>query len=234
MTIPILLPRIWGSPFGTGTSVTDESGRKKMIGSLMFYEAESIEEVRKIVESDIYYTSGVVRLSLFPAHSPTNVTLRHSGTGTMLSSHLLYRRCTGRRHRSYEVVGTIAYHASHPHCKFIILLGLREHFCLVSNRYLREQFHNKLGPIVLTDEIEKPVLTKVDLWRSKSVVRSCECIIPKIIPASLYSHLKLWEFVPRSPRPLAHTNFTPTTTRSVAHLREAEENRLPVSCPLSL
>ena len=36
----------------------------------MFYEAESIEEVRKIVKSDIYYTSGVVRLSLFPAHSP--------------------------------------------------------------------------------------------------------------------------------------------------------------------
>lgn len=56
--------------------LTDESGRKKMIGSLMFYEAESIEEVRKIVDSDTYYTSGVVRLSLFfPAHSPTIVTL---------------------------------------------------------------------------------------------------------------------------------------------------------------
>ena len=45
--------------------LTDESGRKKMTGSLMFYEAESIEEVRKIIESDIYYTSGVVRHSLF-------------------------------------------------------------------------------------------------------------------------------------------------------------------------
>jgi hypothetical protein len=45
--------------------LTDESGRKKMTGSLMFYEAECIEEVRKIVESDIYFTSGVVRLSLF-------------------------------------------------------------------------------------------------------------------------------------------------------------------------
>lgn len=40
--------------------LTDEKGRTKMIGSLMFFEAESIEEVRKIVESDIYYTSGVV------------------------------------------------------------------------------------------------------------------------------------------------------------------------------
>jgi len=39
--------------------LTDESGRKKMTGSLMFYEAESMEEVRKMVESDIYYTSGV-------------------------------------------------------------------------------------------------------------------------------------------------------------------------------
>jgi hypothetical protein len=36
-----------------------------MTGSLMFYEAESMEEVRKMVESDIYYTSGVVRLLLF-------------------------------------------------------------------------------------------------------------------------------------------------------------------------
>lgn len=43
-----------------------------MTGSLMFYEAESVEEVRKIIESDIYYTSGVVRLPLFPAHSPAN------------------------------------------------------------------------------------------------------------------------------------------------------------------
>jgi hypothetical protein len=45
--------------------LTDENGRKKMTGSLMFYEAESIEEVRKMVESDIYYTNGVVSLLLF-------------------------------------------------------------------------------------------------------------------------------------------------------------------------
>ena len=29
----------------------------------MFFEGESIEEVRKIIESDIYYKSGVVRLT---------------------------------------------------------------------------------------------------------------------------------------------------------------------------
>ena len=50
--------------------LTDESGRKKMTGSLMFYEAESIEEVRKIVESDIYYTSAVVRPLLFHSLQP--------------------------------------------------------------------------------------------------------------------------------------------------------------------
>jgi hypothetical protein len=33
-----------------------------MTASLIFFDAESIEEVRKIVEADIYYTSGVVRL----------------------------------------------------------------------------------------------------------------------------------------------------------------------------
>ncbi len=41
--------------------ITDEKGRKKMMGSVIFYEAESIEEVRKVVESDPYYADGVVR-----------------------------------------------------------------------------------------------------------------------------------------------------------------------------
>jgi uncharacterized protein YciI len=52
---------------------TDESGRKKMTGSLILYEAESIEEVRKVVESDIYYTSGVVRLLLLSASRLSNL-----------------------------------------------------------------------------------------------------------------------------------------------------------------
>lgn len=33
---------------------------KKMIGSTLIFKAESIEEVRKLVEKDVYYTSGVV------------------------------------------------------------------------------------------------------------------------------------------------------------------------------
>ena len=34
-----------------------------MVGSVLICEAETIEEVRKMVEGDIYYTSGVVSLA---------------------------------------------------------------------------------------------------------------------------------------------------------------------------
>lgn len=36
------------------------SADKKMTGSVLIYEAESLDAVKKIVESDIYYTAGVV------------------------------------------------------------------------------------------------------------------------------------------------------------------------------
>lgn len=52
-----------------------------MIGSLMFFEAESVEEVRKIVEADIYYTSNVVRLCFPQFHSPIDLTFRPVGQG---------------------------------------------------------------------------------------------------------------------------------------------------------
>ncbi|KAI0060395.1 hypothetical protein BV25DRAFT_1807433 [Artomyces pyxidatus] len=44
-----------------GAMLTPESvaGPKKMVGSVMFYEAASLDEVRAAVEGDIYYTSGV-------------------------------------------------------------------------------------------------------------------------------------------------------------------------------
>ncbi|KIP08665.1 hypothetical protein PHLGIDRAFT_104012 [Phlebiopsis gigantea 11061_1 CR5-6] len=38
---------------------TYRSEQKKLIGSAGLYEAESIEEIRKVIEEDIYYTSGV-------------------------------------------------------------------------------------------------------------------------------------------------------------------------------
>ena len=54
--------------------LTDENGRKKMVGSVMFVEVESIQEVRKIVESDLYYTKGVVRTA-FPSSTMQPVSL---------------------------------------------------------------------------------------------------------------------------------------------------------------
>ena len=39
---------------------TYNTSERKMIGSMIIYEAESMEAVRKIVEEDIYYTGGVV------------------------------------------------------------------------------------------------------------------------------------------------------------------------------
>ena len=70
--IPICCAKFGGALLAP--ELTDESVRKNLTRSLMFYEAESIEEVRKTVESDIYYTSGVVRLLLSrltvqPSHS---------------------------------------------------------------------------------------------------------------------------------------------------------------------
>lgn len=64
---PFFLCAEFGGPL-LAKELTDEKGRTKMIGSLMFFEAGSIEEVRKTVEADIYYTSGVVR---FPSPSST-------------------------------------------------------------------------------------------------------------------------------------------------------------------
>jgi hypothetical protein len=82
--------------------LTGEKDRKKMTGSLVFYEAESIEEVRKLVESDIYYTSGVVRLWFPWVHSPIDLTLLLSGTRKTSPSYLLCLQCAGRRIRPYK------------------------------------------------------------------------------------------------------------------------------------
>ena len=39
-----------------------QATQKEAMGSLIIYEAESFEKVKEMVESDIYYTSGVVCL----------------------------------------------------------------------------------------------------------------------------------------------------------------------------
>jgi len=52
----------------TPESVESPTAERKMIGSMIIFEAENIAEVRNMVESDIYYSSGVVS-SLSPDHS---------------------------------------------------------------------------------------------------------------------------------------------------------------------
>ena len=44
----------------TPESIESPAAERKMIGSLLILEAKDMEEVRKMVENDIYYTSGVV------------------------------------------------------------------------------------------------------------------------------------------------------------------------------
>jgi hypothetical protein len=45
----------------TPESIESPSSERKMIGSVLIMEAENIGAVRKAIEEDIYYTSGVVR-----------------------------------------------------------------------------------------------------------------------------------------------------------------------------
>jgi len=39
---------------------------KKFVGSVLLYEADSIEDVRKLVERDVYWTGNVVRWFTIP------------------------------------------------------------------------------------------------------------------------------------------------------------------------
>ena len=44
----------------TPESIETPNSEKKMIGSVLIMEAENMAAVRKAIEEDIYYTSGVV------------------------------------------------------------------------------------------------------------------------------------------------------------------------------
>ena len=44
---------------------THQTEQKKLIGSAGVYEAASLEEVRKVIEEDIYWTAGVVCVSIY-------------------------------------------------------------------------------------------------------------------------------------------------------------------------
>jgi len=53
----------WRAEFGgallTPESIATTDAAKKMVGSMMVFEASSIKEVEDAVKSDIYYKSGV-------------------------------------------------------------------------------------------------------------------------------------------------------------------------------
>jgi hypothetical protein len=50
-----------GGAMLTPESIATSDAPKKLIGSIMFFESDSLETLRRRLESDIYYTSGVVR-----------------------------------------------------------------------------------------------------------------------------------------------------------------------------
>ena len=47
-----------------------------MVGSMFICEAESLEEVRKVMENDVYYTSGVVSAPFNVGRRGTVLTVR--------------------------------------------------------------------------------------------------------------------------------------------------------------
>ena len=80
-----------------------------MVGSLVFFEADSIEEVRKVVESDIYYTSNVVRPCFLWFHRPIYLTLSPSGTRKKSVFYHLCRRGPNLRIRPYGMAATVIF-----------------------------------------------------------------------------------------------------------------------------
>ncbi|KAI8978199.1 hypothetical protein BD414DRAFT_494898 [Trametes punicea] len=48
-----------GGAMLTPESIKSPTAEKKMVGSFFICEAESLDTVRKLMESDVYYTSGV-------------------------------------------------------------------------------------------------------------------------------------------------------------------------------
>lgn len=76
----------------TPESITP-GAEKKMVGSVFICEAESLESVRKLMENDVYYTSGVVSpvsretLRAFTLIKPLVVGQREAGHITLSSCH---------------------------------------------------------------------------------------------------------------------------------------------------
>lgn len=51
-----------------------EEGVTKVVGSFLIVQAPTIEEARKVIESDLYYTSGVVSCMYTHCHNTSRLT----------------------------------------------------------------------------------------------------------------------------------------------------------------
>lgn len=65
MYAPNTLHTEYGSALLTPESIASADAAKKMVGSVMVFEMETLEDVKKLIEGDIYYKTGVVSLPLF-------------------------------------------------------------------------------------------------------------------------------------------------------------------------
>lgn len=63
MYAPNTLHTEYGSALLTPESIASADAAKKMVGSVMVFEMETLEDVKKLIEGDIYYKTGVVSLS---------------------------------------------------------------------------------------------------------------------------------------------------------------------------
>lgn len=55
----------YGSALLTPESIASADAAKKMVGSVMVFEMETLEDVKKLIEGDIYYKTGVVSPQFF-------------------------------------------------------------------------------------------------------------------------------------------------------------------------
>ena len=76
------------------TPETHTAEQKKMVGSVLIIEAESLDEVRKMVESDIYYTSNVVRSRLSTIFECEYGSFLNSSVGQGETCHFPFGSCS--------------------------------------------------------------------------------------------------------------------------------------------
>lgn len=69
-----------GGAMLTPESVSSPDATKTLIGSTLIYSASTLDEVRRLVEADVYYTNGVVCPLIVCLDLLTNQAINDSGT----------------------------------------------------------------------------------------------------------------------------------------------------------